>query len=140
MKARLLIPLLGMFAFGGAMAADAGAPATPGAATGLNAPAADAPPVEKKAAPAAQPVQVPKAAPKGAMAAPADKPDAAPQFVRDPALEEMRYQHLWVAYGAIWLIIFFFVFRTWRQGERTAGELEDLKQRLADLEASDDRG
>ena len=51
--------------------------------------------------------------------------------------EELRYKHLWIAYSMIWLVIFTFVFRTWKLNNRTAGELELLKSRLARLESSD---
>jgi hypothetical protein len=51
--------------------------------------------------------------------------------------EAMRYQHLWIAYSMVWLIIFTFVFRTWKMNQATAGELDSLKKRLAKLESSD---
>ncbi|MEE2786022.1 MAG: hypothetical protein VX589_01710 [Myxococcota bacterium] len=57
-------------------------------------------------------------------------------FERTQRLETMRYRHLWIAYGAIWFIIFFFVFRTWRLNQSTSSELERLKSRLADLESN----
>ena len=131
MMARWLIPVVGLaLSTGVALAADSGptpaiAPAAPSA---VAAPAAPAPAV---AAPA------PAAAP-AASAAPDQAPEAPAKRTRDPALEDMRYEHLWIAYGAIWLIIFLLVFRTWKQGERTATELEDLKSRLAELESSND--
>ncbi|MCA9538971.1 MAG: hypothetical protein KC620_08780 [Myxococcales bacterium] len=56
------------------------------------------------------------------------------QFERTEALEDMRYKHLWIAYGAVWLLVFAFVFRTWRRSEATASELNGLKARLAELE------
>lgn len=66
-------------------------------------------------------------------AAPGSMPDA----FKAERLEELRYKHLWIAYGAIWLIVFVFVFRTWRSGEATAAELDGLKARLAKLEGRD---
>ena len=140
MTARWLIPVLGLtLTVSTALADDAGsvpAPAAPAAAPAVPAAAPVATPAAP-ATPAAAPVATPAAPATPAAAAKAAKGQP-PTFSRDPALEEMRYQHLWIAYGAIWLIIFFFVFRTWRQGERTAGELEDLKSRLADLEGRND--
>ena len=58
------------------------------------------------------------------------------KFEKAERLESMRYRHLWVAYGAIWLIIFLFVFRTWKMNQATSAELERLKARLNDLETS----
>lgn len=70
----------------------------------------------------------------------ADEADLTPKQItefRAERLEALRYRHLWIAYGAIWLIIFGFVWRTWRQGNATAGELDNLRKRLAELEARD---
>ena len=53
-------------------------------------------------------------------------------------LEELRYRHLWIAYGMVWLIIFIFVFRTWKMNQTTTSELQALKRRLAKLEAPDE--
>lgn len=55
-------------------------------------------------------------------------------FEASPALEPMRYRHLWIAYSAIWFLVFFFMFRTWKTSQSTAAELDGLKRRLADLE------
>ena len=55
-------------------------------------------------------------------------------FERDARLETMRYRHLWLAYAFIWLIIFGFVFRTWKMSSVTKDELESLKSRLNRLE------
>ncbi|GEM_PF-2159498 len=52
--------------------------------------------------------------------------------------EELRYKHLWIAYAMVWIVIFTFVFRTWKLNNRTADELELLKSRLAKLESTDD--
>ena len=38
------------------------------------------------------------------------KASSVEKFEKAERLESMRYQHLWIAYGAIWLIIFVFVF------------------------------
>jgi CcmD family protein len=51
--------------------------------------------------------------------------------------EGLKYQYLWIAYGAIWLLIFGFVWRTWRHQQATQHELEDLRRRLASLEGKD---
>ena len=139
MKALCLIPALAIaLATSVASAADAGPKGTDAPAAAAPAPAAAAPaPAAAAPAPAAA-APAPAAAPPPAAGYGKDAAKAAQPFQRDPSLEEMRYQHLWVAYGAIWLIIFLFVFRTWRQGDRTAGELEDLKSRLAELESRND--
>ena len=62
------------------------------------------------------------------------------KFERTQRLEEMRYQHLWIAYGLIWFLVFFFMFKTHKMGLETAGELEHLKRRLSELEGSDGAG
>lgn len=77
--------------------------------------------------------------------APAEKPAAtaeAPkpvveQFQASADLEPMRYRHLWIAYSAIWFLVFFFMFRTWKNSEKTTAELEVLKRRLSELEGRD---
>ncbi len=74
-----------------------------------------------------------------ALLAPALAQDAPPEaaktaFEKTERLENLRYRHLWIAYGTIWLVVFGFAFRTWQRSERTAKELDDLKSRLADLE------
>jgi len=143
MMARWLIPVVGLLlTVSVAVAGDAGPAAAPAVAPSadapLAAPSADAPPpLEAAPAPKAAPT-TPPATP-AAEAAGDDGQKIVTKFIRDPALEEMRYQHLWIAYGAIWLIIFFFVFRTWRQGQHTAAEVADLKSRLAEMEADDGR-
>lgn len=55
-------------------------------------------------------------------------------FEASPDLEPMRYRHLWIAYSAIWLLVFGFMYRTWKKSEATHAELEVLKRRLAELE------
>lgn len=96
------------------------------------------------AAPAA--AQDPAPAGVGAQGASADASaqPASPQmpdaFAKAERLEALRYQHLWIAYGAIWLIVFVFVWRTWRSSEALGAELDGLKARLADLEGRDERG
>lgn len=77
------------------------------------------------------------AAPEAAPAATPEMPDA---FAKAERLEALRYQHLWIAYGAIWLIVFVFVFRTWKSSTALTGELDGLKARLAELEGRHDRG
>lgn len=76
-------------------------------------------------------------APAGQEAAAPEMPDA---FAKAERLEALRYQHLWIAYGAIWLIVFVFVFRTWKSSTALTGELDGLKARLAELEGRHDRG
>ena len=55
----------------------------------------------------------------------------------DAALEELRYKHLWIAYGLIWLIIFIFMLRTYRVGRENRETLDALKSRLLQLEQKD---
>ena len=55
----------------------------------------------------------------------------------DAALEELRYKHLWIAYGLIWLIIFIFMLRTYGVGRENRETLDALKSRLAQLEKKD---
>lgn len=73
-------------------------------------------------------------------AAPAtDAPAAATSdFAKTQRLEELRYRHLWIAYGAAWLIVFGFVWRTWKQAEETDRSLADLKRRVAEMEGKSD--
>ena len=59
------------------------------------------------------------------------------KFERAQRLDEMRYRHLWIAYGLIWFLVFFFMFRPHQLGRETSGELDELKRRLAELERSD---
>lgn len=62
-------------------------------------------------------------------------PEAARQrFETGEALEELRYRNLWIAYGAFWLLVFAFVWRTWQRSRGTEAELADLKARLAEME------
>lgn len=48
--------------------------------------------------------------------------------------EAMKYPNLWIAYGVVWVLVFGFVWRTWKQQESTDRELSDLRQRLKLLE------
>lgn len=62
-------------------------------------------------------------------------PEAArKKFEKAERLEALRYRNLWIAYGCFWLVVFVFVFRTWRTSRGTEAELEDLKTRLKLLE------
>ncbi|MGB0646513.1 MAG: hypothetical protein ACPGQS_05015 [Bradymonadia bacterium] len=56
----------------------------------------------------------------------------------EQGLEELRYKHLWIAYGVIWLIVFLFMYRTYRVGTTNRDSLEALKTRLASLEGRDE--
>ena len=69
-----------------------------------------------------------------------DKGKTPKKFERAERLEEMRYRHLWIAYGFIWFLVFFFMFRTHKLGRETSKELDELRRRLAELEASDGAG
>ncbi len=55
-------------------------------------------------------------------------------FEKTQRLEALRYRHMWIAFGAAWLIVCGFAWRTWRRAEQTEGELEVLKRRLTELE------
>lgn len=78
-------------------------------------------------------------APAAEGAASADAAKVPESFERGDKLEDMRYQHLWIAYGAIWLIAFGFVYRTWKTSQATGAEIDALKSRLAALEGRDGR-
>lgn len=52
----------------------------------------------------------------------------------DDKLQDMRYRHLWIAYGVVWFLVFGFVWRTWNLQQTTSKELDDLRGRIADLE------
>lgn len=54
--------------------------------------------------------------------------------------ESMKYRHLWMGYAALWILIFGFVFRTWKVQQAARGELEDLRRRLDALEGADREG
>lgn len=56
-------------------------------------------------------------------------------FEKTERLEALRYRHMWIAFGAAWLIVFGFAFRTWRHAQQTESELEALKRRLNELES-----
>ena len=72
-------------------------------------------------------------------AAPGSRTKSIKKFAAAEArAEELRYRHLWIAYGMVWLIIFIFVLRTWRMNQATTSELQALKRRLAKLEAPDE--
>ncbi len=49
-------------------------------------------------------------------------------------LETMRYRHLWIAYGLIWLFSFLFIRSTWRRLKESERSLESLKARVQELE------
>lgn len=77
------------------------------------------------------PVAAPAEAEAGSTAAPAVAKD---RFEAAERLEELRYRHLWIAYGLIWLLVFVFVFRTWSRGQGTDKELRALESRMKELE------
>jgi hypothetical protein len=56
---------------------------------------------------------------------------------QNEALEDLRYKHLWIAYSLIWLIVFVFMYRTYKVGTENRARLEALKSRLALLEKQD---
>lgn len=82
-----------------------------------------------------------------AAAQPADPPAAAATepapitaFEAAEDAQEMGLRHLWIAYAALWLLVFAFVWRTWRREQATAAELEALRRRLAAMEERDGGG
>ena len=79
-------------------------------------------------------VETPKHA-KAPVDAPAKVRKTPDSFERTARLESMRYRHLWLAYGFIWLVVFLFVFRTWKLHQGNSAELEALTRRLKALES-----
>ncbi len=77
-------------------------------------------------------------APAAAAPATADAPPPAAQgaFQVSEELEAMRYRHLWIAYGVIWLFVFGFVWRNWKLERATDRELAALEARIGDLEGA----
>ncbi len=49
-------------------------------------------------------------------------------------LDDLRHRHLWIAYSLVWFTIHGFIFATWRRTRATAGELDELRARLAELD------
>lgn len=68
---------------------------------------------------------------------PIAKEGAVYKVAQNEALEELRYKHLWIAYSLIWLIVFVFMYRTYKVGTENRARLEALKSRLALLEKQD---
>lgn len=52
----------------------------------------------------------------------------------EPGLEEMKYRHLWLAYGAIWLVIMALVWRTSRRQAELKQDLAALQGRVDEME------
>lgn len=77
-------------------------------------------------------------APAGEAAAPATTAAAKKDFAKEARLRDLRHKHLWMAYGAVWLIIFGFIWRTHALSRKTDGELQRLKVKLEALEAKHD--
>ncbi len=69
--------------------------------------------------------------------APIAKAGAVDKLAQNEALEDLRYKHLWIAYSLIWLIVFVFMYRTYKVGTENRARLEALKSRLALLEKQD---
>lgn len=51
--------------------------------------------------------------------------------------EDMKYRNLWIAYAAIWLLVFGFIWRTWGKQQTTNKELDDIRKRLSAMEEHD---
>ena len=56
-------------------------------------------------------------------------------FKKEQRLETLRYRHLWIAYSLVWLITLVFVYRTWQRSQAVASRLDELKNRLAQVES-----
>jgi hypothetical protein len=70
-------------------------------------------------------------------AAPASEAKQIKEFEKAERLTELRHKHLWLAYGAAWLIICGFMWRTHGMSRKTEGELVSLKKKIEALEAQD---
>lgn len=70
-------------------------------------------------------------------AAPASEAKQIKAFEKAERLTQLRHKHLWLAYGAVWLIICGFVWRTHGMARATEGELQALKKKIEALEAQD---
>ena len=81
------------------------------------------------------------AAPATALAQ-ADAPDASAattpkqikEFEKAERLTDLRHKHLWIAYGAVWLIICSFIWRTHGMSKATNAELQALKRKIEAFE------
>lgn len=62
------------------------------------------------------------------------------RFEKTERLESLRYRNLWIGYAAIWLIIFAFIWRTWKRTVETGRELNALREKLDALEARQGKG
>lgn len=75
------------------------------------------------------------AAPAAAEAAsPETEAAATSDFTKAERLSALRHTHLWLAYGAVWLVFFGFLWRTHAMSRRTEGELQALKRKIESLE------
>jgi CcmD family protein len=64
----------------------------------------------------------------------AQSPEPVTQFVENNDLDAMKYRHLWIAYGVIWLLIMTFVARTARRQNDLKKDLDLLSARVDDME------
>jgi CcmD family protein len=64
----------------------------------------------------------------------AQNPETVTQFVGSSDLDAMKYRHLWLAYGVIWLLIMAFVARTARRQSELKKDLDLLSSRVDDME------
>ena len=60
-------------------------------------------------------------------------------FKKEQRLEKLRYRHLWIAFSLVWLITLVFVYRTWQRSQAVASRLDELKARLAQVEADKEK-
>lgn len=67
-------------------------------------------------------------------AAPASEPVQIKAFEKAERLTDLRHKHLWIAYGAAWLIICGFVWRTHSMSNQTSAELQSLKRKIEGFE------
>lgn len=67
-------------------------------------------------------------------AAPSTDPVQIKAFEKAERMSDLRHKHLWLAYGAAWLIIGAFVWRTHSMSKQTDAELTALKRKIERLE------
>ena len=118
-------------------------PTTPTAPTRSVAPAAPAVAAEETAVSAAPAPSAERSAESSAERHYSEEELAAAK--EEARLKALRYadrgnRHLWIAFSIIWLVIFLFIFRTWRQSGSLEGELSAVKARLRSLEGDKQGG
>ncbi|MGK0361262.1 MAG: hypothetical protein ACI9U2_003580 [Bradymonadia bacterium] len=67
-------------------------------------------------------------------AEPTSDPVQIKAFEKAERMTDLRHKHLWLAYGAAWLIICGFVWRTHSMSKQTDSELMALKRKIEGFE------